>query len=97
LGLAILLIELLARRALECGIAAFTALFLANNRPVAELAREGHARVVIAEGAAHLYATLATRTRGHVDGSAKDKPARRTRTVTTSANTQTPTRRWPGG
>jgi len=68
-------IELLARRGVECGIAALTALFLANHRPVAELAREGHARVVIAEGAAHLYATLGTGTRGHVEGSAERRPA----------------------
>ena len=38
----------------------FTALFLATNRPVTELAHEGHARVVIAEGIAQLHAALAT-------------------------------------
>lgn len=58
-GLATALIELLARRALECGITDFTALYLADNRPVAELAREGDARVVIAEGASQLHAALA--------------------------------------
>jgi hypothetical protein len=35
-------------------------LFLAENRPVTELAREGHARVVIAEGVAQLHAALTT-------------------------------------
>ena len=59
-GLATALVELLARRAQECGITDFTALFLAENRPVTELAHEGHARVVIAEGVAQLHATLTT-------------------------------------
>lgn len=59
-GLASALIELLAARALECGITDFTALFLANNRPVAELARERRASVVIAEGSSQLHATLPT-------------------------------------
>lgn len=59
-GLASALVETLARRGLECGITRFTALFLATNRPVIELAREGQARVVIAEGAAQLDARLDT-------------------------------------
>jgi GNAT superfamily N-acetyltransferase len=59
-GLATALVGLLARRAQECGITDFTALFLATNRPVTELAHEGHARVVIAEGIAQLHAALAT-------------------------------------
>src|ERR1035437_232256 len=59
-GLATALIELLARRAQECGITEFTALFLAENRPVTELAHEGHARMVIAEGVAQLHAALTT-------------------------------------
>ncbi|MGO9254646.1 MAG: GNAT family N-acetyltransferase [Mycobacterium sp.] len=77
-GLATLLIELLARRALECGIAAFTCA-VPREQPSQwpNLARGGHARVVIAEGAAQLYATLATRTRGHVEGSADRRPAQR--------------------
>lgn len=60
-GLATALVELLARRAQECGITDFTALFLADNSPVTELARDHHARVVIAEGAAQLYTPLRTR------------------------------------
>jgi GNAT superfamily N-acetyltransferase len=59
-GLATAFVELLARRAQECGITDFTALFLAENRPVTELAREGHARVVIAYGVAQLHAALTT-------------------------------------
>ncbi len=58
IGLATAIVERLAARAEECGITHFTALFLAENRPVAELAREGNAHVVIAEGAARLYAAL---------------------------------------
>ena len=58
LGLATALVELLAHRALECGITDFTATFSATNRPVIELAHEGHARVLIAEGAAQLDAQL---------------------------------------
>jgi GNAT superfamily N-acetyltransferase len=57
-GLATALVGLLARRAQECGITDFTALFSASNRPVTELAHEGHARVVIAEGVAQLRAAL---------------------------------------
>jgi GNAT superfamily N-acetyltransferase len=57
-GLATALVQLLARRAQECHVTDFTALFLADNRPVTELAHEGHARVVIREGAAQLYAPL---------------------------------------
>jgi GNAT superfamily N-acetyltransferase len=59
-GLATVLVELLARRAQECGITDFTAQFLAQNRPVAELAQDGHARVVVAKGIAQLHATLNT-------------------------------------
>jgi len=69
-GLATALVESLARRARECGITDFTALFLANNRPVTELAREGRARVVIANGAAQLYAALAT---AHDDWPSSDR------------------------
>ena len=58
-GLATALVERLARRAQECEITDFTALYLAENRPVTELAHDGHARVVIAEGIAHMYAALA--------------------------------------
>jgi GNAT superfamily N-acetyltransferase len=57
-GLATTLVGLLARRAQECGITDFTALFLASNRPVTELAHEGHSRVVIAKGVAQLHAAL---------------------------------------
>ena len=57
-GLATELIKLLARRALECGVTEFTATFLAENRPVAELAHEGHARVAINQGVAVLQARL---------------------------------------
>lgn len=57
-GLATQLIALLARRAHECGIARFTAQFLAQNRPVVELAHDGNARVVIADGAARLSAAI---------------------------------------
>jgi hypothetical protein len=57
-GLATALIEMLARRARECHITDFTALLLAENRPVTELAHVGHDQVVIAEGVARLDATL---------------------------------------
>ena len=57
-GLATALIKMLARRARECDITEFTALFLAENRPVTDLAHEGHAHVVIAEGVARLDAAL---------------------------------------
>ena len=59
-GLATALVEILARRALECSITDFTAMFLADNRPVTELAHDGHARVVVAEGVAQLQAALTT-------------------------------------
>jgi GNAT superfamily N-acetyltransferase len=59
-GLATELIRMLARRARECGIAKFTATFLAENRRVAELAHEGHARVAIKQGVAELQARLTT-------------------------------------
>lgn len=62
IGLATVLIELLARRGLECGITGFTALFWAQNRPVAELAREGNAHVSIEDGTASLEATLGEQT-----------------------------------
>lgn len=70
-GLATALVEVLARRALECGVTDFTALYLADNRPVSDLARGGGARVVIGEGAAHLYAALATALEEWQD---KDRP-----------------------
>ena len=73
-GLATVFVELLGRRALECGITEFTALFLPTNRPVAELAREGHARVVIKEGAANLYAPLATSERESGQGGSRVSP-----------------------
>lgn len=57
-GLATALVQLLARRALESGITEFSAVFLAGNRAVTKLAQEGHARVVIADGAAELEARL---------------------------------------
>src|SRR5674476_1333941 len=59
-GLGTALVDLRAGRAQECGITEFTALFLAENRPVTELAHEGHARMVIAEGVAQLHAALTT-------------------------------------
>ena len=59
-GLATALVERLARRAQECGITDFTALFSAENRPVTELAHDGNAHVVIAEGVAQLDAALAS-------------------------------------
>jgi GNAT superfamily N-acetyltransferase len=71
-GLATALVQLLARRAQECAITDFTALFLADNRPVTELAHEGHARVVIREGAAELYAPLR---RPDPGGPGHDRPA----------------------
>jgi GNAT superfamily N-acetyltransferase len=58
IGLATVLIEQLGRRAQECGITNLTALYFADNRPVAELARAGNARVVIDNGAAQLDALL---------------------------------------
>jgi GNAT superfamily N-acetyltransferase len=73
-GLATALVQLLARRAQESGITDFTALFLASNRPVTELAHEAHARVVIREGAAQLYAQLTT---PHQDGSSHDRSEER--------------------
>ena len=73
IGLATVLVELLARRALECGITEFTALFLAENRPVSELAREGQASMVIADGSAQLYAPLAT---PHADSPSRDRSQR---------------------
>jgi len=60
IGLATALVQLLARRALECGITDFSALFLANNRPVTALAHASHARVVMAEGRAQLDTPLRT-------------------------------------
>jgi GNAT superfamily N-acetyltransferase len=57
-GLATLLIGLLARRAMECNISHYSAVYLADNRPVAELAHHATARVVIAHGIAQLSADL---------------------------------------
>lgn len=57
-GLATALVQLLSERAAECGITAFTATYYAGNRPVAELATEGSARVVIADGIAEMAAQL---------------------------------------
>lgn len=57
-GLATQLIQRLGRRAVECGITSFTALYWSHNRPVAELAHDGHARVSIADGVAELRARL---------------------------------------
>ena len=59
-GLARALLDRLARRAQECGITEFSALFSAGNCPVTRLAHEGSARVVIAEGVARLDASLAS-------------------------------------
>jgi len=59
-SLATKLVQLLVRRAEECGITDIAALFLADNRPVTELAHGEHARVVIAEGVAQLCASLKT-------------------------------------
>jgi GNAT superfamily N-acetyltransferase len=53
-GLATVLIGQLAHRAQECGITHLSALFSAGNRPVAELARDAHARILIKDGAAQL-------------------------------------------
>lgn len=58
LGLATALIRLLAKRAQECGISSFTALFFAQNRPVTELAHDLHARLFVADGAARLEFSL---------------------------------------
>jgi GNAT superfamily N-acetyltransferase len=57
-GLATALIEQLARRAQTCGITHFCALYSAANRPVAELARQAHAHVVIDAGSAELDARI---------------------------------------
>ncbi len=64
-GLATALVEMLAHRALECGITDLSAMFLAQNRPVTELAHGGQAKVVIAHGIAELHAVLA---KPHEDG-----------------------------
>jgi GNAT superfamily N-acetyltransferase len=58
LGLATALVQLLAERAAECGVTTFTATYYAGNRPVAELATEGSAHVVIADGIAEMAARL---------------------------------------
>jgi GNAT superfamily N-acetyltransferase len=55
-GLASVLLRSLAQRAGECGITTFTATYLAANRPVGELATEGHARVLIKQGIGQLSA-----------------------------------------
>lgn len=57
-GLATVLVQMLAQRALECGIDGFTAIFLSQNRPVAELARDAHARVFVADGTSRLEVAL---------------------------------------
>jgi len=57
-GLATELVQRLARRAVECGITSFTALYWSQNRPVAELAHSTHAKVLIADGVAQLRARL---------------------------------------
>ncbi|HSR25262.1 MAG TPA: GNAT family N-acetyltransferase [Candidatus Eisenbacteria bacterium] len=57
-GLATVLIRLLARRAVECGIDRLSASFEAENRPVTELADEAHARVVVSQGVAELQINL---------------------------------------
>lgn len=57
-GLATALVRLLARRAQECGISQFEALYSATNRPVAELAHLGRSHVVITDGTAELDAVL---------------------------------------
>jgi GNAT superfamily N-acetyltransferase len=59
LGLATVLVRMLAERAETAGIARFTAYFIPSNRPVAELANQAHARVSVAQGAAELTAQLA--------------------------------------
>lgn len=53
-GLATALVRLLARRAQDCGISSFTALFFSQNLPVVELARDVHARVFVADEASRL-------------------------------------------
>jgi GNAT superfamily N-acetyltransferase len=53
-GLATMLVTLLAQRAHECGIDTFTAIFSSENRPVAELARDVHAGVSVADGISQL-------------------------------------------
>ena len=64
-GLATQLVKLLSRRAQECGIDELTALFLTNNRPVAELAHDLHGRVVVTDSMSELSAQLAgTQTEG---------------------------------
>lgn len=60
-GLATQLITLLARRAVECGITSFSALYWSQNRPVAEIADHVHARVLIADGVSELHARLTGR------------------------------------
>lgn len=59
-GLATILVTLLAERAVECSIDTFTATFLSQNRPVTELARDVHARVFVADGTAQLEVPLDT-------------------------------------
>jgi GNAT superfamily N-acetyltransferase len=57
-GLATALVRLLARRAQECGISAFHALFFSANRPVVELAHDLHARVFVVGHDSHLEINL---------------------------------------
>jgi GNAT superfamily N-acetyltransferase len=58
LGLATALVKLLAKRAHECGISSFTALFFSHNRPVVELAHDVHARVFVGADASRLEIPL---------------------------------------
>ncbi len=57
-GLATALIQLLAQRALDCGIAAFTAEFLSRNQDVVELANRVRVAIVVANTEASLHARL---------------------------------------
>lgn len=58
IGLATALLKLLEERAAECGISTITATYLATNRAVTELARAGHAEMLIADGVAEMRAQL---------------------------------------
>jgi GNAT superfamily N-acetyltransferase len=58
LGLATGLIHLLAQRALECGIASFTAEFLSRNQQVVELANRARVAIVVANSESSLHARL---------------------------------------
>jgi GNAT superfamily N-acetyltransferase len=58
LGLATGLIQLLAQRALGCGIASFTAEFLSRNQQVVELANRARVAIVVANSESSLHARL---------------------------------------